>query len=118
MSFAAYDVNGYLGDVASGGGLAAFRRWAKTQPNRPALAAFLTDGHAVPFELAADLRTVMTTGEPESTRQLLLKYTDLAVDVLILSDGVGEGLDSATPADRFADWSPETVEIIPPPPEG
>ena len=90
MSYTAHDAaETYLGDVASGGGWATFRRWARGRgKDRPALATLLRYGWAEPGALIADLNAAgVAPGDAESTRQTLLAVAHKAQDVLIISDG-------------------------------
>lgn len=89
MSYACYDGRGFLGDVASGGGWAAFCAWAQTQG--PRVRQFVTDGETEePKALAAELAAgPVMGGENEVVRVGVLTFADRADAILIVSDGVG-----------------------------
>jgi hypothetical protein len=97
MSYYAYDANGYLGDVASVAGWAAFAPWAQAQGKQ--LAVLANGGHVI-GEAALDalgqqLADLKGEGSSnESIRINLLALSRTATDVLIISDG--EENESAT----------------------
>jgi hypothetical protein len=118
-----YDANGYLGDVASGGGWAAFVRWARTQG--PAVRAFVTEGSTdAPLDLAAELAAgPVMGGENEVVRVGVLTFAKQADEVLIVTDGLGFEDEPATAPEivptpevpsRFADWTNDNVTIMDP----
>ena len=118
-----YDANGYLGDVASGGGWAAFVRWAMGQG--PAVRAFVTEGATDhPLELAAELEAgPVMGGENEVVRVGVLTFARQADAVLIVTDGVGcedepaagpDVVPSPDTPSRFADWTKDNVTIMDP----
>ena len=92
MSYAVFDAKGYVGDLASHGGWAAFVAWARGRKDDAALQALCKDGHVKAADLLADLDTA--TGAPidvESTRVQLKKLAVVADEVVIVTDGVGHG---------------------------
>ena len=113
MTYAVYDANGYLGDVASGGGWAAFVAWGMLQG--PAVRAFVTKGSTEsPLELAAELAAgPVMGGENEVVRVGVLTFAKQADAVLIVTDGVGFE-DENEPVSRFADWTKDNVTIMDP----
>jgi hypothetical protein len=98
VSWYAYDVNGYVADVASIGGWQAFRAWARAQGG--ALAAFIDKGSTRNLpELRAELKAYRAPdADVDSVRRSLLAATDKASQVLILSDGETTA-DDEEPAD-------------------
>lgn len=91
MSYVAADENGYLDDVASNSGLAAFR--AAVEPlNDPSINDLLTDGFTEdPRGLAQALGKV-TFDDPsaESVRAQILACAQRAEGALIVSDGTSD----------------------------
>ncbi len=90
MSFYAYDVNGYVGDVASVGGLRQFASWARSLGG--AAEKFVDEGYTHdPAALQKQLSTAKATGDDETVRENLAKLAGKAEECLILSDGEENG---------------------------
>ena len=89
MSYQLYDVNGFVGDLASNGGYNDFVQWAKRQgPGR--IKQFVTQGTAIGLEeLAADLgRAKSDNSSADSVRQNLIKLLGKAEMVAIVNNGM------------------------------
>lgn len=89
MSYYCADADGYIGDIASGGGLHAFVAWA---PETGPIGEFLETGWTDdPKALAAALEKEKASDpKVDGTRALLAEYARKADEVLILSDGARE----------------------------
>lgn len=87
MSYYVVDAHGFLGDVASIGGLASFRTWALAQPDP--IASFARDGETDdPIALGSALSTTHAADSSvDSVREHLAAFATIASGVLILTDG-------------------------------
>ena len=87
MTFAAYDSNGYLGDVASIGGWTAFVKWAAQQDDE--LARLARQGSSTdPIRLAVQLNSLSAPDpDVESVRAGLFALAQKAEELLIISEG-------------------------------
>lgn len=86
MSFAAYDVRGYLGDIGTAHGWAQLAE-ALRRTGVPSVTEFADKGYTEhPQKLAMALNTIPDTDGRENLRGLAL----MAAGVLIVSDGVEE----------------------------
>lgn len=86
MSYYAYDLSGYVGDLASIGGWEQFRSFAKELGG--AAAQFADEGYTEdPEALAKQLDKAEASGSVDSTRKLLVDYARSANECLIVSDG-------------------------------
>ena len=89
MGFYVYDSAGYVGDLASIGGWATFRK-AVEHVRSGAVEALLEDGITDdPTGLAKQLAGIKLTGTIEDTRKNLLTLTQRCKDCVIVTDGVG-----------------------------
>jgi hypothetical protein len=86
MGYYVADANGYLGDIASGGGLRAFSEWA---PMSGPVREFLRDGYSYGTDQLAQTLNEMKSDNPavDSVRTELAGYARQAEVLLILSDG-------------------------------
>ena len=89
MTFAAYDAEGYLGDVASIGGWTAFAKWAAQQGDE--LARLARQGSSTdPTRLAVQLNSLQAPDpDVDSVRVGLLALANKADEILIISEGEG-----------------------------
>jgi hypothetical protein len=96
MSYYAYDVHGYLGDVASGPGWHDFTLWAATQGG--ALAQLAKNGYVYQTNvLAAEAaRATAPNASAASILSNLIQLARKAEDCLLVSDGwEGDGRQAA-----------------------
>jgi hypothetical protein len=92
MSYYLYDANGYVADGPSTQGLADLAAWAR---DKPGIRDFFRSGVTRdPAKFADDLAAAWspTAAPVESSYRALVAAARRAVEVLILSDGVGSDL--------------------------
>lgn len=89
MTYAAYDEDDYLGDVASIGGWTSFFDWAHEHGD--AVADLVDSGYTRNPEALADQLKNIWAIDPavESIRRNLLEIARKAKGILIVTDGVG-----------------------------
>lgn len=89
MSYFAADANGYIDDIASGGGWSAFVEWGLAKGG--AIKEFVEDGVTSDLEgLIAELSGESASGSIESTRRIVLACAEKADEVLIVTDGTSD----------------------------
>jgi len=92
MSYAVYDANGYVGDMASGGGLKELREHAVTTDNE-ALKTFVDDGYADPDTLAKAITLPVGESELGDTLKNLKELAGKCELIMIISNGIEDDVD-------------------------
>jgi hypothetical protein len=95
MSFAIYDVNGFVGDLATNTGMAELARFIEAQEEMPDAKEFIKKGAALITDfLVGDFQDM----EPkkETVQQTITNFLELvekADTVVIISDGLNDDLE-------------------------
>ncbi|MEQ1735287.1 MAG: hypothetical protein ABL886_02510 [Rhodoglobus sp.] len=105
MTLYVADANGYLVDIASGGGWHDFITWVLTLKSSPVAVAFVRDGVTdEPRALAKELANVKFSNKSaDSVRRGVVKAARRAEEHLLVSDGT-DGDEEAT-GDDIAPWT-------------
>ena len=96
MSYFVADVNGFVGDLASGGGLHRLYEWMERQ-SAPLIQQLLEQGFTSrPADAASALEEAAgdTEGEPEGSARRLARLLRRCEEIGIITDGVGGDADS------------------------
>lgn len=102
MGYYLYDANGYVGDVASGGGLADLRNHVAGR--KDAVGQFFSEGHADPKKLLAGLEAVEKPEDHGVAKTLknLIRLVKKCDEIAILTDGVFSAGDTKKTPKRSA----------------
>ena len=94
MSYQLYDVNGYVGDIATNKGMQDFEEWAGTLKNKDAVNSFLKKGmHIDPISLAEALDEVDPDDETvATTHENLMFLLKKCKEITIINDGLNDDL--------------------------